>query len=454
MKNGKQKITRIILYIWIITTVILAVYFFTIPGILVIRSLRDPALKNGEIPAIAWKVHRHIAPGYATWAHKRIAENKGAKVHYLNITATEWPLFGSVFYLYATTQLQSAWEEGNAPKGTAEPIEYARDTIEACKDILLDPGHHSWVRTHWGDNYMHTNNLFFRSLLIAGLTEYERLVGTGAYISVLRDQVETLAQELDDSPTGLLYDYPGECYPLDVFAAVAYILRANEILGTDHSAFVERERRAFTGKMCDNKGLIPWMINPITGKGMSISVGIVNSYKLIFAPELYPKKAKEWYDIYEKHFWEDRWWGEGFREYPKDVDNMEWTYTVDAGPLIKNFSPAGNAFGVAAARKNGRMDHAYILASQLIAASWPLPNGRLLGGMILSDREHAPYLGEAAILWLLTVTPEGDIHSVEKIKTPGSIYIAMVFYFGISGLIYINAIYRIRKYHRSAAVKR
>ena len=37
----------------------------------------------------------------------------------------------------------------------------------------------------------------------------------------------------------------------------------------------------------------------------------------------------------------------------------EWTFDVDAGPVLAGFSPAANAYGVAAARAQGRFDHAY-----------------------------------------------------------------------------------------------
>lgn len=41
----------------------------------------------------------------------------------------------------------------------------------------------------------------------------------------------------------------------------------------------------------------------------------------------------------------------------------------------------------------------------MIAASWPLPNGTLLFPRIFSNRDHAPYLGEMAILFQLSREP-------------------------------------------------
>ena len=57
-------------------------------------------------------------------------------------------------------------------------------------------------------------------LVIAALTSRERLLHDRAHLDFLRDQVETFSKELDESKTGLLDDYSGECYPGDVVAAL------------------------------------------------------------------------------------------------------------------------------------------------------------------------------------------------------------------------------------------
>jgi hypothetical protein len=130
-----------------------------------------------------------------------------------NIAGTEWPLFGSVFYLWATEALQEAAEEDSS-KCPATPKQYARGAIEAAAALVADPNHAGWVREHWGDAYLDKENLFYRMLLISALTSYQKLLGETRYESLLRGQVESLAKELDDSPYGLLDDYPGQCYPV------------------------------------------------------------------------------------------------------------------------------------------------------------------------------------------------------------------------------------------------
>lgn len=129
-----------------VVVICMTLYYFFIPGISVILNITDPALKEGRIPDCAWRLHRYLTPKYKKYAINRIASKKAKKVNYRNVSATEWPLFGSVFYLWATENLQQKWEEGDHSQSDNAPAVYARDTIEACKDLLLDPGHHTWVR--------------------------------------------------------------------------------------------------------------------------------------------------------------------------------------------------------------------------------------------------------------------------------------------------------------------
>jgi hypothetical protein len=174
----------------------------------------------------------------------------------------------------------------------------------------------------------------------------------------------------------------------------------------------------------------------------------VNAHVLVFAPELYPDLAERWYEAHTRHFWQKTWWAAGFREFARDWPDGEWTYDVDAGPIIGGFSPSANAFGLAAAKANGRLDHAYTLGAQVLAACWPLPDGRLLGPRILSDREHAPYLGETAILWQLTEKPAPGVDLVHGGFLAGAVYIGFAFYFGGSLLLFSAVWRKLRRWRR------
>lgn len=79
---------------------------------------------------------------------------------------------------------------------------------------------------------------------------------------------------------------------------------------------------------------------------------------------------------------------------------------------------AATAFGVGAARVNGRFDHASTLSYQMLAASWPLPNGTLMFPRLFSNGDHAPYIGEMSILFQLSREP---VHVDQAVYSRGRI---------------------------------
>jgi hypothetical protein len=418
--------------LWLVAATSLTVYYFLLPGLTVVRTLGDPALGAPGVPELALELHERLAPRVESWAKERILAGRGSRTELHDVPTTEWPLFTAVFYLMATEALQARWEGGGLR--TEEPRQYAAGAVRAARDLLLDPAHHSWVRRHWGDGYLHRENVFFRSLLIAGLTSYDELTRDGTALPVLRDQVETLSRDLGESKHGVLDDYPRECYPIDVLAAVAFIRRADTVLGTDHRAFVARSVRAFEGPMADQLGLVPFRVELDSGRQLQPSRGIGNSWVSLFAPELWPERAKTWYARYQEAFWQDRVWAAGFREFARRGPGTDWLFEVDAGPVVDGFGTSANAFGVGAARRNGRFDHAYTLAAQMIALSWPLPNGTLLTPRLLSHAADAPYLGETAILYFLTVSPADGFPVVTGGKCTGFVWGTLCVYFGVSAL--------------------
>lgn len=414
---------------------------FLVPGLLAARDISDDAMGAPGVPQTALELHRSLSDRIAPWARERIASGEATRVPLYDVPQTEWPIFTSVFYLNATQQLHDQGID----------VSYAHESIEAARDLIMDPGHHTWVRTHWGDDYLHDENVFFRSLLISGLTSYEVLTANGRDLAFLRDQVETLANDLDRSPHGVLQDYPNETYPIDVLAAIAWIRRADRVLGTDHSAFVARARRAFVAPYDDALGLPRFRVD-LRGNAMPANVqpgrGIGTSWILIFAPELWPEDAERWYAVHEAEFWQDAEWATGFREYSRSNGNFdgesEWTYDVDAGPVLDGFGTAASAFGVGAARRNGRFDHAYTLSAQMSSSSWPWLDGSML---LPQEFSHpcAPMLGEAAIAYFLTVQPAEGVKIVQGGHLTPLVVFGFSVYFGAFALVLLIALFTVRR---------
>ncbi len=418
---------------------------FLYPGASVLRDLGDEALRGAGIPRAAWRLFADLSPRYERWARGRLRSSRASALPLSDIAGTEWPLFGSVFYLWAVEELQAAWERDRALAPRA-PRESARGAIEAAAALVLDPGQASWVKRHWGErDYLRRENVAYRMFLIAAATAEVKLLGERRHLPLLREQAEGLARELDASPSGLLDDYPGECYPGDVLTAIAAIRRADAVLGTDHRAFVARAWRGFSGRAADPLGLPPYAADARSGRPRGPARGCSNSYVTLGAPELWPEQARRLYALHAQHFWQRRLGADGFREFPRAHAGGDWYADVDSGPVLAGHGFAASAFGVGAARVNGRFDHAHPLAAQMLAILWPLPGGTLGGARLLSSASDAPFLGEAAILYILTRQPHPSARLVASRGglTP-FVGVMLSLYLGGGALLLLAALRRAR----------
>ncbi len=441
--NTQNRLVRLCIAGNFALAVALACWFAFYPAARIALDLRDPALKGGEIPRAAFRLHRNLSPKLEQWAKARVASGRAAQISTDNISGSEWPVFGSVFYLWSTEALEQAWEK--SPDGPEPPKVYARGAVDAVTALVLDPSHGGWVRKHWGERYLDHENVWYRAMRLCAIMSQHNLTGETQYLSMLRERSDALAAELDASPHGLLNDYPSECYPGDVLAAVACIRRAGLLLGTDHGAFLARAQRGFTGPSADAAGLPGYMADTASGELLGPARGCSNSYACFVGPELWPDLSRQWYDAYERDFWQYRWGAWGFREFAKDSGMGDWYADVDAGPSIAGHGMAACAFGLAAARANGRFDHAYPLAAEMLAMSWPLPNGRLGLPQLLSNATDAPYLGEEGILFNLTRPPAPFMTPQHGGTIPPMVYGMLAAYPAAGTIILTAATFALRR---------
>ncbi len=392
----------------------------------------DAGARSGAVPDIAWSLHRALTPQHEAWAKRWLASERGTQLSVADISGTEWPLFGCCFYLWATEALH----EQHLEAGHADPLGYARGAVDAATDLVLDPRSAGWVRQHWGERYLSHQNVFYRMLVMSAIISQHRITGETAHLALLREQVEGLAAELDAAPSGLLEDYPGQCFPSDVVAALAAIKRADPILGTDHSAFLERALRAFTGDHAPALGLPPYAASATTGQPQDASRGCGNSYVAMQSPTVWPGQAKQWYAAYGQHFWQHDWLAAGFREFPRGT-GPEWYFDVDAGPVVHGLGFAASAFGLAAARTHADYARVFPLTAMTLAFSVPLPDGTLLLPRALSNAADAPLLGESAVLYCLTRTPfENTTSTTASVwKIPFVVWFILLVQFGLGGLL-------------------
>ncbi len=380
-------------------------WLLLLPAANVAWTLQDPAWRNGEIPQAAFDWHASLSQRMAPWAQQRVESSRAQALELDDISGTEWPLFSSVFYLWATEALQQQWEAG--PRQGQAPAALAADTIRALGALIADPGQADWVRRHWGDDYLKQKNLFYRMLLIAGLDSYERLSGDQQFRELLVQQSDSLAFELAASPFGVLEDYPGQSYTVDVLLAYSAIARAHQRLDRLDQDWLQNAQRAFSNDYLDRpRGLPAYAVNAQTGRTNDWARGVGISMMLCHASQWWPELADSWYQRYVDQYWQERAGLVGFREFPGNADpRIDWMIEVDAGPVVAGFGVAANGFGLGATRTHGDMDRAFQLSTLGVLAAWPLPDDTLLFPRLLSNLIDAPYTGEAALLFAVTRTP-------------------------------------------------
>jgi hypothetical protein len=146
--------------------------------------------------------------------------------------------------------------------------------------------------------------------------------------------------------------------------------------------------------------------------------GCSNSGILVFAPELDLRVAKDWYERYDRHFWQDNGFCGGFREFPQD--RKDEFGDADTGPIIAGYGTVASVFSIGPSRSLGRLDRSVPVTMEIIAVSWPTPFGYVFPSLMACFGAGAPPLGEVAMLFLMTrpvlteeITPySGKVHGI------------------------------------------
>ena len=370
-----------------------AFLFFFYPAAVTVRLALDAAFRRtGDSPRIP-DAFAAVARRYDSWAGRFLQSRRAAGLDHEDVAATEWPMFGSVFFLVTAEDLQRQGRL-DASRGTL------RRAVDRAAAVVAAPDTATWVRQKWGPDYLERANVFYRMLLILGLSSYENITGESRHRALMSRQRTQLAAELAAAPRHLLDDYPGECYPNDILWAAAAIQRAARIEAANHDELVRSLMSAFDGPLRAPEGLPGFQADAATGRLLQPARGCGNSGILIFAPELDPVISSKWYQAYEARYWKSSAWLAGFAEMP--FGSRGRFTDIDSGPVWFGRGSVASAFGIGAARAAGRLDHAVPLTLEAVACSWPTPFGSLLPGLLGKLVADAPCLGDVALLFAMT----------------------------------------------------
>lgn len=361
------------------------------------RIAFDPGLRSAAPSSFAFDLHASLSQRLPGYLDERIRSGVAETLSVSQITATESPLYGAFFYLAATDNLQAMWEKDRSLAARA-PKETGAAAIEACARIMLDPGHAHWVRSYWGDDYLNEPNCFYRYLFVGVLSAHHRLTGKTEHLPLLKQVIADLAADIDASPHGLIDDYPDQCFPADVVAAIAMIRRADPSREAWAKAAFRRLMANFNGE------LPPYMANVASGEAEGLSRGCTNGFFFSFARTLDEEMADRLYQKWVDGYWQTGTFAAGWREFPRGSGEPDTYFDPDSGPVLWGYGTGATGLGIGLARLHGDHRRAGMLGAEMMAGSFPMLDGSLLLPRLVSDWTHAPHFAETVILHQLSLT--------------------------------------------------
>ncbi|GAA3456356.1 hypothetical protein GCM10018962_81900 [Dactylosporangium matsuzakiense] len=165
------------------------------------------------------------------------------------------------------------------------------------------------------------------------------------------DESRAIAAAFDASPTPFLPAYPGQAWPVDSTVAIASLRLHDELAGETYGATVRRWVGRARERLDPATGLLPHVVDPVTGDALQGARGSSQSVILRFLPSVDNDFAREQYRTFRDRFVvRPLGLGPAVREYPKGTDGAA---DVDSGPLPLGVSLSATVVAVGAARVNG-----------------------------------------------------------------------------------------------------
>jgi len=250
--------------------VALSLAFLIYPAVIICAVMVDPQLRHSGESRWVPLWFESAAHRYVSWSDAYLNSKYAESLRHDDVAATEWPMFGSAFFLVAAEDLH-AQGKINATKGVV------RQAVDNAAAIVASPVTATWVRTKWGDDYLERENVFYRMLLILGLSSYESITKDTRHHLLMATQRATLAEELLKAKRHMRDDYPDECYPNDVLWAVAAIQRAARLDQTNHNELARSLISVLEGPLQTPEKLPAFTVNARSGEIIQDARGCGNS---------------------------------------------------------------------------------------------------------------------------------------------------------------------------------
>ena len=420
--------------------IILKLALFIYPAIIITLVILDPQLRtNGQSKFVPmW--FETTTNKYNSWAREYLDTRHATTLNSSLVAQTEWPMFGSMFFLLTAEELQSQQKIDIKQKNISQAISNAIN-------IITSPDTATWVKKKWkysyfktGKSYLEKENVFYRMLLIMGIASYEKITFNKEHHYLLEQQAQSLFTELLNAPFHLGDDYPNQCYPVDVLMAIGAIKKATEVgVDVDINVLSKAFMHMINDKTSQKIQLPPFQMNAKTAEILQSPRGCGTSGMFPFVPMLDINMSKQWYKTYTKHFWKETPYMVGFREFPKGYSSF---MDVDSGPVIFDIGSVASLFGIGASKSVGQLNHTVPLTIETIAYAWPTPFGFLIPSVAGKLAVNSWSLGEVALLFSMTRPIYADNIIAFNGSIPLSVWgILFIFFILGTGFIFLEIRY-------------
>ncbi|MEA2028455.1 MAG: hypothetical protein U9N49_05720 [Campylobacterota bacterium] len=424
--------------------ILLKFALFIYPAIIITLILFDPKLKTTGQSSLVPHWFGTTTYKFNHWAKEYIESKRATTYKSTDVAATEWPMFGAVFYLQSLRSLHE--------KGLIDIKQnHFQQALQYAVTIVSSPDTATWVKKRWkkrylktGISYLESENVFYRMLLIMGLADYQAITKDKTYESLMNKQYLSLYDELLRAKYHVRDDYPDECYPVDVLWALEAIARANKLSQNpiDITPLKNAMLQTFDTTLKSKTSLPAFQVNSQTGAIIQEARGVGTSGMLFHVASLDINRAKKWYASYEEHFLKSSDWFTGFREFPKGEPSF---MDADTGPIINEYGSVASLFAIGSSKSVGRIDHSALLSIEAVAYAWPTPLGFLLPSLMGKVAVDSWALGDVALIYSMTREIKSDEVTAFEGSTPWSVWVILNLFLTLGSLLIWLEIRWIRK---------
>ena len=88
-----------------VIVLLVSVLFCFYPAAVLLQCGTSSTFKQTAQPPALYSMYQRTAARYGSWATHYLASETGKNVKQDNVSATEWPMFGSVFFLLTSEEM-------------------------------------------------------------------------------------------------------------------------------------------------------------------------------------------------------------------------------------------------------------------------------------------------------------------------------------------------------------